>query len=82
MTLMCSMPLDYQQINQQHDIDFEKYFAPELTRLLPYSEAGLMTSSNNGITITPKGRLFVRAIGMVFDKYMGQPTVSTYSKLI
>lgn len=82
MTLMCSMPLDYQQINERYDIDFATYFAAELTRLLPYSEAGLMTSTNNGITITPKGRLFVRAIGMVFDKYMGQPTVSTYSKLI
>lgn len=82
MTLMCSMPLDYQQINQQHGVDFVHYFGAELARLLPYSEAGLMTSDNSGITITPKGRLFVRAIGMVFDNYMGQPTVSTYSKLI
>jgi oxygen-independent coproporphyrinogen-3 oxidase len=37
---------------------------------------------DDGITITPRGRLFVRAIGMVFDKYLGRPTVSTYSKLI
>lgn len=82
MTLMCSMPLDYYAIQQQHGIDFTQYFAPELEKLQPYQEAGLMTSDDTGITITPKGRLFVRAIGMVFDKYMGQPTVSTYSKLI
>ncbi|MBP6018256.1 MAG: oxygen-independent coproporphyrinogen III oxidase [Burkholderiaceae bacterium] len=82
MTLMCSMPLDYKAINQQHHIDFNQYFARELELLQPYREAGLMVSHDNGMTITPKGRLFVRGIGMVFDRYLGQPTVSTYSKLI
>ncbi len=82
MTLMCSMPLDFAEINAQHGIDFVEYFASELSRLKQYEEAGLMNTSEQGIAITPKGRLFVRAIGMVFDKFMGQPTVSTYSKLI
>lgn len=82
MTLMCSMPVDYAAIQEQHGVDFPQYFAAELEKLQPYREAGLMLTDNNRITITPKGRLFVRAIGMVFDKYMGQPTVSTYSKLI
>jgi oxygen-independent coproporphyrinogen-3 oxidase len=82
MTLMCSMPLDFAAINQMHGIDFTTYFAPELEKLQPYEEAGLMHTSEQGIAITPKGRLFVRAIGMVFDSYMGRPTVSTYSKLI
>ncbi|RTZ47643.1 oxygen-independent coproporphyrinogen III oxidase [Candidimonas sp. SYP-B2681] len=82
MTLMCSMPLDYAAINQRHGIDFGSYFASELARLEQYEEAGLMQTTDQTLTITPKGRLFVRAIGMVFDKYMGQPTVSTYSKLI
>lgn len=82
MTLMCSMPLNFAVINAQHNIDFLTYFAPELLRLQQYEEAGLMETTEDGIAITPKGRLFVRAIGMVFDKFMGQPTVSTYSKLI
>lgn len=82
MTLMCSMPLDFATINRDHNIDFPRYFAAELSRLEPYEEAGLMRTTELGINITAKGRLFVRAIGMVFDKYMGQPTVSTYSKLI
>lgn len=82
MTLMCSMPLDFAAINQAHHIDFVSYFAPELSRLAQYEEAGLMHATAQGLAITPKGRLFVRAIGMVFDKYIGQPTVSTYSKLI
>lgn len=82
MTLMCSMPVDFSAFNQAHGIDFPSYFAPELTKLEPYEQAGLMQNTGDAIVITAKGRLFVRAIGMVFDKYMGQPTVSTYSKLI
>ena len=53
-----------------------------MLRLKPYEEAGLITIDASAIRVTPKGRLFVRASGMVFDKYLGQPTTSTYSKLI
>ncbi|MGV8803413.1 MAG: oxygen-independent coproporphyrinogen III oxidase [Polaromonas sp.] len=82
MTLMCSAPVEFSAINQQYGIDFCTYFAPELTRLKPYEEAGLITLDNAAIRVTPKGRMFVRASGMVFDSYLGQPTSSTYSKLI
>ena len=82
MTLMCSAPVDFAAINAQYGIDFASYFAPELERLKPYEEAGLITLDDAAIRVTPKGRLFVRASGMVFDRYLGQPTTSTYSKLI
>lgn len=49
------------------------YFAPELERLKPYEEAGLITLDDASIRVTPKGRLFVRASGAVFDRYLGQP---------
>lgn len=82
MTLMCSAPVEVAAVNRKYGIDFNRYFAPELERLKPYEEAGLITIAADAIRITPKGRLFVRASGMVFDKYLGQPTTSTYSKLI
>ncbi|MDQ3060832.1 MAG: oxygen-independent coproporphyrinogen III oxidase [Pseudomonadota bacterium] len=82
MTLMCSAPVDIEAINRDYGIDFASYFAPELVRLKPYEEAGLITLAPDAIRITPKGRMFVRASGMVFDKYLSQPTTSTYSKLI
>lgn len=82
MTLMCSAPVEIEAVNRAYNIDFASYFAPELTRLKPYEEAGLITIAPDAIRITPKGRMFVRASGMVFDKYFGQPTTSTYSKLI
>jgi oxygen-independent coproporphyrinogen III oxidase len=82
MTLMCSAPVEMDAINQQYGIDFNSYFARELVMLKQYEEAGLITIDAAAIRVTAKGRLFVRASGMVFDKYIGQPTTSTYSKLI
>ena len=82
MTLMCSAPVDIEAINQGHGIDFNRYFAHELSLLKQYEEAGLITIDPLAIRVTPKGRLFVRASGMVFDSYLTQPTTSTYSKLI
>lgn len=82
MILMCSMPLRFAEISNKYGIDFEEYFSSELERLRPYEEVGFMETRDGVITVTPKGRLFVRALGMVFDKYLSQPTVSTYSRLI
>jgi oxygen-independent coproporphyrinogen-3 oxidase len=79
---MCSAPVEFDAINHDYGIDFKTYFEAELLRLKPYEEAGLITIDASAIRVTPKGRLFVRASGMVFDKYLGQPTTSTYSKLI
>jgi oxygen-independent coproporphyrinogen-3 oxidase len=82
MTLMCSAPVEIDAINLQYGIDFRSYFAREMSQLKQYDEAGLITIDAAAIRVTPKGRLFVRASGMVFDKYLSQPTTSTYSKLI
>lgn len=82
MTLMCSAPVEFAAVNRAHGIDFAAYFAHELALLQPYEEAGLITLDDQAIRVTPKGRMFVRASGMVFDKYLMQPTTSTYSKLI
>lgn len=63
-------------------IDFNRYFARELLRLQQYEDAGLITIDPQAICVTPKGRLLVRASGMVFDTCRAQPTTSTCSKLI
>jgi len=74
--------VDFAAVSKRYGIDFRSYFAPELERLQPYAEAGLITLDADAIRITPKGRMFVRASGMVFDTYLGKPTTSTYSKII
>jgi oxygen-independent coproporphyrinogen-3 oxidase len=82
MTLMCSAAVDIAAVNRAHGIDFNTYFASEIAQLAQYEQAGLIAISADAIRVTAKGRLFVRASAMVFDKYLGQPSVATYSKLI
>lgn len=82
MTLMCSNPLEFARLDQQYGIDSRRYFADELAELGRLHDAGLLRIDDDGVCITPKGRMFVRAAAMVFDRYLKQPTVSTYSRLI
>lgn len=82
MTLMCSASVEFDAIRQRYGVDFAGYFAAEFQQLRPYEDAGLIIVDSSAIRVTPKGRLFVRASGMVFDKFLSQPTTSTYSKLI
>ncbi|MFZ6844641.1 oxygen-independent coproporphyrinogen III oxidase [Undibacterium sp. RuTC16W] len=82
MTLMCSMPLDIATINRDYHIDFAEYFAEELVLLKQYEETGFIQVSEEHVRVTAKGRLFVRAIAMVFDRYLKRLTTATYSRLI
>jgi oxygen-independent coproporphyrinogen-3 oxidase len=43
---------------------------------------GLLTVDEQGITVLPAGRLLIRNICMVFDKYLRQKTGQRYSKVI
>lgn len=81
MELMCSGPVDFAAINAAHGIDFVSYFADELEKLKTYEDAALITVDAHSIHVTPKGRMFVRAVGMVFDKHLAQSTAK-FSKLI
>ena len=85
MSLMCSNTVNFQFLEQQYGISFNDYFAPELARLQSYAQEGLVQIDAGSISIPPKGRLFVRAMAMVFDRYMSSAktaTTATYSKLI
>lgn len=82
MTLMCSMPVSFALFKQRYGIEIPSYFSAELTALQPYIEAELVTLTDSSLQVTAKGRLFVRAISMEFDKYLRQATSATYSRLI
>ncbi|HEX7684016.1 MAG TPA: oxygen-independent coproporphyrinogen III oxidase [Trinickia sp.] len=82
MTVMCSTPLDFRAIEAAHGIEFRRYFSAELAALEPLVQAGLVAVDDDSIRVLPKGRLFVRAIAMTFDAYLGRPSAASYSKLI
>jgi oxygen-independent coproporphyrinogen-3 oxidase len=50
-----------------------QYFATELEKLKAFEHDGLLTIDDDWITVTPKGRLLIRNICMVFDRYLGTP---------
>lgn len=82
MTIMCSMPLDFAAFEAHHGRSFESCFPDELDRLRPYADASLLELDARGLRVLPKGRVFVRALAMVFDQYIRRPRVATYSRLI
>jgi oxygen-independent coproporphyrinogen III oxidase len=82
MDLMCAKPIDFAEVGQQFGVPFNDYFADELAQIAPYAEEGLIALDQQGVQITPKGRLFVRAVGMRFDRYLAERTTAQYSKLI
>ncbi|MRW84300.1 oxygen-independent coproporphyrinogen III oxidase [Pseudoduganella sp. FT26W] len=85
--LMCNFELSLSSIEQGFPIKFQQYFAAELEKLKAFVEDGLITIDDEWISVTPKGRLLIRNICMVFDRYLGvaqdvAPQPLRYSKTI
>lgn len=69
-TLICNAALLFESIETVFPIDFKKYFATELAALTEFEKSGLLTLNDEGILITSKGKILLRNICMVFDKYL------------
>ena len=81
--LMCHFEISIESIEISHLIDFKQYFATELEDLRSLEAAGLVRIDDKWITVLPPGRMLVRAISMVFDKYLRADRQRTrYSKVI
>jgi oxygen-independent coproporphyrinogen-3 oxidase len=85
--LMCNFELSLSSIEQGFPIKFRQYFAAELQKLKAFEDDCLLTVDDEWISVTPKGRLLIRNICMVFDRYLGvaqdiAPQPLRYSKTI
>jgi oxygen-independent coproporphyrinogen III oxidase len=81
--LMCHFELSIESIEIAHLIDFKSYFAPELENLREMEQAGLLSISDQWISVLPKGRMLVRVIAMAFDRYLRTDRERVrYSKVI
>jgi oxygen-independent coproporphyrinogen-3 oxidase len=81
--LMCHFELSKDSFNISYKIDFDQYFAVELKELREYEREGLLQISPQSIKVTPKGRMLIRNICMVFDKYLRtRQEHALYSKVI
>ncbi len=68
--LMCHFALSKEEFEVAYSIDFDSYFEQELAELKTYQDYGLVKLENGRITVTPKGRMLIRNVGMIFDKYL------------
>jgi oxygen-independent coproporphyrinogen III oxidase len=81
--LMCQFAVSFERVENAHAIAFREYFATELESLEPLAEAGLVEIASDAITVTPRGRLLVRAVAMVFDRFLReQREAARYSRII
>ncbi len=70
MSIMCQGELSFESIDLGHLIDSRSYFAREFEALQPLAEAGLVQIDGSGLQVTARGWYLVRAIAMVFDRYL------------
>jgi oxygen-independent coproporphyrinogen-3 oxidase len=81
--LMCNFHVDGTVLRDRFGVTLSQYFAPELARLTApdgLGSDGLVQIAGDSLQVTPRGRLFVRNVCMVFDTYLaahaGRPTFS------
>jgi oxygen-independent coproporphyrinogen-3 oxidase len=83
MALMCHFEVSKEGIEAAHLIRFDEYFQRELEDLRSFEEAGLVEVTDDWISVLPKGKLLVRGIAMVFDRYLRQDQrLRRYSKIV
>ena len=70
--LACDFAVSKVSIGIAHLLDFDRYFAAELRELRGLAADGLVEVDDEWIYVTPRGRLLVRAVCMVFDRYLRQ----------
>jgi len=69
-SLACGFVVSKESIAISHLIDFDDYFRPELEALKALEDDGLVELDDKWITVTLRGRLMVRSVCMVFDRYL------------
>lgn len=83
MQLICHFSLDMKAFGQQHSLVFADYFKEEMGRLSQYITDNLIQIDGDTIDVQPGGRLLIRAICKVFDKYIPAEEIQKgYSRII
>jgi oxygen-independent coproporphyrinogen-3 oxidase len=81
--LMCHFRVSLEALELSYLVDVKRAFADELRSLERLAADGLVELEPDWIVVTPKGRLLVRAVAMIFDRYLRQARErERYSKVI
>lgn len=83
MALMCQGQIQFEAIELGYLLDFKSYFAKELVALAALEDQGMVVVDDSSIQVTTQGWFFVRAVAMVFDRYLQTDrTRARFSKII
>ncbi len=83
MALMCQGRVEFGAIEKAHGIAMRDTFAGEFERLENLAQQGLVEVEAGAIQVTPVGWYFVRAVAMVFDRYLKtSPVQERFSRII
>ncbi|MFP4901363.1 coproporphyrinogen III oxidase, partial [Paraburkholderia sp. BR14261] len=80
--LMCNLELRYDEFEAAYGIRFPATFATELERLREFERDGLVARSADRLEVLSAGRMLVRNIAMVFDRYLGAQQPERFSRTI
>lgn len=80
--LVCHFELDIDAWQKEYDTDFFERFGPELAELRRMEQDGLLSVGAERITVHPVGKLLVRNICMVFDRYARERRSTRFSRVI
>ncbi len=81
--LSCHFRVSIESIELAYLLDFATYFAQELRDLRRLEAEGLLELQRDWIVVSPTGRLLVRVVCAVFDRYLREREArAEYSKVI
>ncbi len=80
--LICHFALDLKTVEREHGIRFADYFAAELADLQAMQQDGLLELDEASIRVRPAGKLLIRNVCMVFDRYLRHKQEQRFSKVI
>jgi oxygen-independent coproporphyrinogen-3 oxidase len=83
MALMCQGRVDFAAVDAAHGIRMREHFAAEFEQLASLAESGLVQIEPDAIQVTEAGWYLVRAVALVFDRYLRiDPQRDRFSRIV
>jgi len=79
---MCTGQVELDTLGVEQGIDAETYFADELASLAQHADLATFDRDEHRITTTEMGKLLVRNVCMLFDRYNGGERRHQFSSTI
>ncbi len=80
--IICNLGVDFSAIDHRFGIDSRSYFSHEFEQLDALAGDGLLTIDGCNLQVSARGRPLLRAICMVFDRYLSSAPAQRFSRVL